>query len=83
MKTIASALLLALAVLAAGCAAYTSFSYGSPEGKTCLTKCESARWECRTRCGADTVCLNDCEDEAETCRKNCPAISVEEPDRTY
>ena len=83
MKTIAIALFLAPAVFASGCSAYRNFTYSSPEGKTCLAKCESARWECRTRCGEEPVCLSDCEEEARSCRKNCPAISVEEPAKTY
>jgi hypothetical protein len=83
MKEIASALFFALSVFATGCSAYRSYTYSSPEGKTCLSKCESARWECRTRCGAEAVCLDDCEEEAKNCRKNCPAVSVEEPDWTY
>jgi hypothetical protein len=83
MKTVASALFLALMVVATGCSAYRNFTYSSPEGKTCLAKCENARWDCRTRCAGETVCLHDCEEEAKTCKKNCPAISVEEPDRSY
>jgi hypothetical protein len=80
MKTIARALFLVLVVCATGCSAYRSFTYSSPEGKTCLSKCENARWDCRSRCGESTVCLNDCEDEAKGCRKNCPAVSADEPE---
>jgi hypothetical protein len=83
MKRMVSALFLALAAFMAGCSAYRSFSYSSPDGKTCLTKCENTRWTCRSRCGSDTVCLDDCEDAAKTCRKNCPEISVMEPETTY
>lgn len=79
MKTAAYALILTLAASATGCSAYRSYTYSSPEGKTCLSMCEEDRWACRTRCGKDTVCLNDCEEAAAVCRKNCPAVSVEEP----
>ena len=83
MKTRAGALLLVLAVSASGCSAYRSFTFSGPEGKTCLSKCEKARWTCRDRCGSDAVCSNDCEEAAEACRKSCPAISVTEPETTY
>lgn len=83
MRTIAGALLLSLALVATGCSWYRSFTYGSPEGKTCLGKCEEARWDCRARCGASTNCLQDCEDEAKACRKTCPAVSAEEPEGTH
>jgi hypothetical protein len=83
MKRVASALFLALAALTAGCSAYRYFSYSSPEGKTCLTKCDNARWSCRSRCGSDSVCLDDCEEAAKACRKNCPEISAVEPQSTY
>ena len=83
MKRIASAWFLALAALLAGCSAYRGFSYSSPEGKTCLSKCEKARWTCRDRCGSDAVCSNDCEEAAEACRKSCPAISVTEPETAH
>ena len=83
MKRIAGALFLALAAFMAGCSAYRSFGYSSPEGKTCLTKCENARWACRERCGSGTVCLDDCEEAARSCRKNCPEISVTAPETTY
>ncbi len=83
MKRIASALFLALAAFMAGCSAYRSFSYSSPEGKTCLTKCENARWKCKERCGMDNLCLNDCEEAAKSCRKSCPEISVTQPESGY
>ena len=83
MKRIARALFLALAALMAGCSAYRGFSYSSPEGKTCLNKCEKARWTCGDRCGSNTVCSDDCEEAAKACRKSCPEISVTEPDNTY
>ena len=83
MKTIASVLFLTLAVFMAGCSAYRSFSYSSPEGKTCLSKCENARWACKEQCGAETICADDCEKTAKTCRKRCPEISTVEPDKTY
>jgi hypothetical protein len=81
VKTIGSALFLALAVLAAGCSAYRSFSYGSPEGQTCLNKCEQARWACKDPCGTDKLCADDCEAAAKACREKCPAVSAVEPDR--
>ena len=83
MKTIANVLLLILTIFMAGCSAYKSFTYASPEGKTCLSKCENARWACKDRCGADTICADDCEKTAKMCRKNCPEISTVEPDNTY
>jgi hypothetical protein len=84
MKRIASAVFLALAAFMVGCSAYRGFSYSHPEGATCLTKCENARWACRPRCGSDdAVCLDDCEEAAKTCRKSCPAISVTEPENNY
>jgi len=83
MKRIARALFLALAALMAGCSAYRGFSYSSPEGKTCLNKCEKARWTCRDRCGSNTVCSDDCEEAAKACRKSCPEISATEPENTY
>ena len=83
MKTIAIVLFLAPTVFMAGCSAYRSFTYSSPEGKTCLTKCENARWACKDRCGADTICADDCERTAKACRKSCPEISTVEPDNTY
>jgi hypothetical protein len=83
MKTIASALFFVLTVFLAGCSAYRSFTYSTPEGKTCLSKCENARWACKDRCGADTICAEDCEKTAQTCRKACPEISPVAPDKTY
>lgn len=83
MKKISSAWFLAVAVFATGCSAYRNYTYSGPEGATCLSKCENARWECRARCGTDTVCLKDCDAAAKSCRKNCPAVSVEEPEWTY
>ena len=83
MKRVVSALFLALAVFRAGCSAYRGFSYSSPEGKTCLNKCEKVRWTCRDRCGSNTVCSDDCEEAAKACRKSCPEISVTEPENTY
>jgi len=83
MRRITSARFLALAALLAGCSAFRSYGQSSPEGKTCLTKCENARWECRSRCGSDAVCLEDCEEVAKACRKNCPEISALEPENTY
>jgi len=81
MKTIASALFLILTTFMGGCSAYQSFTYSSPDGKTCLSKCENARWTCKERCGTDTVCIGDCEQTAKACRDRCPAISMDEPDR--
>ena len=83
MKTIARSLLLILAVFMAGCSVYKNFTYSSPEGKACLSKCENSRWECKSRCGTDTVCADDCEKAAKTCRESCPEISTIEPDNTY
>jgi hypothetical protein len=83
MKTIASALFLALTVSMAGCSAYKSFTYGSPDGKTCLAKCENARWACKDRCAGDTICAEDCENTAKSCRESCPEISTIEPDDTF
>jgi hypothetical protein len=83
MKTVASALFLTLTICLSGCSAYRSYTYSSPEGKTCLSKCENARWACKEKCGADTVCAEDCEKAAKTCRKSCPEISTVQPDSTY
>jgi hypothetical protein len=84
MKTLASALFLALTIGSmTGCSAYRSFTYSSPEGKTCLSKCENARWACKDKCGADAVCAEDCERAAKACRKNCPEVSTVQPDSTY
>ena len=83
MKIIASALFLTLTVFMAGCSAYRSYTYSSPEGKTCMSKCENARWACKSRCGTDTICADDCEKTAKTCRESCPEISTMEPDNTY
>jgi len=83
MKTVACALCLALLIGMVGCSAYQSYTYSSPDGKTCLSKCENARWTCKERCGADKVCAGDCEATAKTCRDRCPAISLDEPDNRY
>ena len=82
MKRIVGVLFLALAAFVAGCSAYRSYSYSSPEGTTCMTKCENSRWACRDRCASNTLCLDDCEEVAKLCRKNCPAISVTQPETT-
>jgi hypothetical protein len=83
MKRIASALFLALAASLSGCSAYRGFSHSSPEGQTCLSKCEKVRWTCRDRCGSDTICSDDCEKAAKACRKSCPETSVIAPETTY
>ena len=79
MKKIASTLLLILSVFMVGCSAYKSFTYSSPEGNTCMSKCENARWACKSGCGADTICADDCEKTAKSCRESCPEISTMEP----
>jgi len=83
MKMIAIALSLTLTATLAGCSAYKSFTYSSPDGRTCLSKCENARWECKSKCGTDTLCADDCEKTAKTCRDGCPQISAVEPENTY
>lgn len=83
MRRVASALFLALTAALAGCSAYRSYTYSSPEGKTCLNKCEDAMWACKARCGKDVVCVEDCEKAAKTCRKSCPEISIVEPNDPY
>jgi hypothetical protein len=83
MKTIAGVLFLTLTVFMAGCSAYRSYTYSGPEGMTCLSKCENARWACKSGCGADAKCEADCEKTAKTCRDSCPEISTVEPDKEY
>jgi len=83
MKTIARALFLTLTIGMSGCSMYRNYTYSSPEGKTCLSKCESARWACKDPCGTDSICAADCEEAAKACRKGCPEISTVEPDKNY
>lgn len=83
MKAIALASLLSVAALTAGCSAFKSFSYSTPEGQTCLGMCEKARWDCRSPCGTNAVCLSDCEETAKACRKQCPPTTGVDPDSLY